>query len=178
MKTFTQYLQETHGRGTKGDKQLSHKDYASWESDARKLGYHVTHHESSYKGNKSHYKWSDAHKVERDDPKQEYENHPHGPPLNRSRGTFWHAGAGYPHGFLRYKYMPTNEAILNTAQDKAQRQVFKGFEKKIIKPTLPKSTDLQKKMIKPMQSNVQNMINAIASHPTGVPSGIPNGAVS
>lgn len=67
-----------------------------------------------------------------------------------------------------------NETI-NTAQDKAQRKVFNGLEKKIIKPKLDKP-DFQKKLIKPMQSNIKNMIDSLASHPTGVATGITTGA--
>lgn len=103
-----QYKQKLLEAATKRDHDINHNDYASWEADAKKLGYHITHHTSNVDPN---HKWSVANKVERDDPKQGYENMRGGPPFNRSRGTFWHNGYGRPHGYLRYKYMPTNEEL-------------------------------------------------------------------
>jgi len=158
MKTFKQYLGEA---ATRKDQKSHHTDYATWERDATKLGYQITHHVGVRPPPGAEWeqaKWTTAHKIEKQG----------GAKL---RGSFSHQGHGsHPHGYLHYKYMP--EWTVNTSQDKAQRNFGKGLEKKIIKPLVSKIKPIQ--TIKPQQSNLKNYIDQLGRNPTGVASGIPN----
>lgn len=148
--TFKSFLIE---KGTKPTRSKHYNNHDEWEADAKKLGYRV----------KKHNEHSAAVKTEKGD-------HPGTPYYGRSRGHFWHKG-GF--GILRYKYMPEAFGnVVNTAQDKAQRGFGKQLEKKIIKPQLPKP-GFKDRLVKPVQSNIKNQIDALASNPMGIPSGQP-----